>query len=247
MNDEQEELEEVIVCKKPTIVTPAIKTAAAAVAKHDTLPIGAPALTSVALAAAGLATAPRSHGTVTPPLRTVSTSSIKSSPLSEPNTFDLDLSILDEQLLYKSRSSDTPDDPAIMAPPVDYDDEPPAQLPVRATPNGVAPAVPATTVAVSNSVTAAISNYPKPAYRVNRPKVTYTRTNKNFKRKADEDESMDGIEIHNNKQARTGTSVSPGAERRSVGSVGGEDSPTVEELMRLGAAAEFGLRRRAGS
>lgn len=228
--DGQEDLEDVIVCKKPMIVAPAVKVTTASV-KHDTLPVGTPILSS----GAGPSAAPSSRSVATPPPNPASASSIKSSPLSEPNTFDLDLSILEEQLLYKSHGSNTPDDPAIMAPPVDCDDEPPVQ-PVHVIPNGVAP--PAQVTAASPTV---VTNYQR--YRANRPKVTYTRTNKNFKRKADEDETMDGIESHNPKQART-SSVSPGAERSGSA---GEESPTVEELMRLGAAAEFGLRRRAGS
>lgn len=229
-------------CKKPAIVTSAAKATTARAVRHDTLPIA-----STDPYAAGPSAAQFAYRVVTPP-PPASASSIKSSPLSEPNTFDLDLSILDDQILYKSRSSNTPDDPTIMGPPVDFDDEPVVQHPVRITHN----VTPRTTSTTTNSVhnptaTAALNNYPRPAYRINKPKVTYTRTNKNFKRKADDDEIMGGVESHESKQARAGMSMSPGVER-NVGSVGGgEDSPTVEELIRLGAAAEFGLRRRAGS
>lgn len=238
IDNEHGDLEDVIVCKKPVIVVPTMKTTPT---RHRTLPVASTDPYTAVPSVAWLA-----YRAVTPP-PLASASSVKSSPLSEPNTFDLDLSILDEQILYTSRSSNTPDDPTIMGPPVDVDDEPTVQLPIRVTHTGP-PRVSVTSTLVSSQTMMAANSYPRPAYRINKPKVTYTRTNKNFKRKADDDESMGGTENHENKLARTGMSMSPSAER-SAGSVagGGEASPTVEELIRLGAAAEFGLRRRAGS
>lgn len=223
-------------CKKPSI-TPAIKVTPA---RHHTLPVA-----TTDPYAAGSSTTRFAYKVVTPP-PPASTSSVKSSPLSEPNTFDLDLSMLDDQILYKSRSSDTPDDPTIMGPPVDIDDEPTIQPPVRIITYRAPPLSTATNL-VPNPMMAGTNNYPRPAYRINKPKVTYTRTNKNFKRKADDDEIMGVTENHEIKQAKTSTSMSPEVERSAGSVAGGEDSPTVEELIRLGAAAEFGLRRRAGS
>lgn len=238
IDDEHGELEDVIVCKKPAIAMSTTKTTPT---RHRTLPVASTDPYTAVPSAAWLAY----KITTPPPL--ASASSVKSSPLSEPNTFDLDLSILDEQILYTSRSSNTPDDPTIMGPPVDVDDEPTVQLPVRVIHTGPSRISVASTL-VPNQTMMATNSYPRPAYRINKPKVTYTRTNKNFKRKADDDENMGGVENHESKLARTGISMSPGIER-SVASIagGGEDSPTVEELIRLGAAAEFGLRRRAGS
>lgn len=225
-------------CKKPMIATSAIKATAA---RHHTLPVA-----PTDPYAAGPSTTWFAYRVATPPPPT-STSSVKSSPLSEPNTFDLDLSMLDDQILYKSRSSNTPDDPTIMGPPVDIDDEPTIQLPVRVITYRAPPATATMNLVPNPMMMAGANNYPRASYRVNKPKVTYTRTNKNFKRKADDDESMGVTEDHDIKQARTGTSMSPEVDNGAGSVVGGEDSPTVEELIRLGAAAEFGLRRRAGS
>jgi hypothetical protein len=239
------------VCKKPMMVTSAVKVTASAIVKNDTPPPATPTLTSVIVASGPPSTPAKSI----PP---VAISSTNTSPLTE-NEFDLDLSILDEQLPYKSRSrsSNTPDDPTIMAPPVDFDDEPVA-APVTPTPAAVTievtPAVP-TANATSNAVPA---KYPNPAYRVHKPKVTYNRNNKNYKKKADEEEDvlMEGTaDINSPKVVKTGPSMSPAAEKKpsSGTSVNGssevvEDGDiSVEELKRLGTAADFGLRRRAGS
>lgn len=234
-------------------MTSAVKVTASTVVPHDNRTLSSVIVSSGPPGTPGNRRNARGIAPHTPP--PLAASSTNTSPLTE-NEFDLDLSILDEQLPYKSRASDTPDDPAIMAPPVDCDDEPPVSITVsRVIPNGVVPAV---TVSTVPSTTAPVNSYPVPAYRVHKPKVTYTRNNKNFKRKADDDDDAEGMSDMNievvHKQARTGMSMSPGVERRTGGtsvngSVGGleEGDISVEELKRLGTAADFGLRRRAGS
>lgn len=250
VDDEQEELEDVIVCKKPMVVTSAVKVTASAIIPNDAPSPATPSLTSVIVASGPPSTPAKSI----PP---VALSSTNTSPLTE-NEFDLDLSILDEHpYKSRSRSSNTPDDPMIMAPPADFDDEPVA-APVTPTPAAAPTEVtPATTIANVTS-SAVPAKYPNPAYRVHKPKVTYNRNNKNYKKKADEDEDvlMEGTaDISSPKVAKTGLSMSPAAEKKASSGTSVNGAPetvedgdiSVEELKRLGTAADFGLRRRAGS
>ncbi|KAI5851098.1 hypothetical protein DFP73DRAFT_471345, partial [Morchella snyderi] len=236
---------------KPAKVSARRKSAPAASRRKYAVGSPTPALTSVIVASGPPSTPAKSI----PP---AALSSTNTSPLTE-NEFDLDLSVLDDQLLYKSRSrsSNTPDDPTIMAPPADFDDEPVA-APVTPTPTAVSIEVTSAVPTANVTSTTVPAKYPNPAYRVHKPKVTYNRNNKNYKKKADEEEDvlMEGTaDINSPKLAKTGSSMSPAAEKKSGSgtSVNGssevvEDGDiSVEELKRLGTAADFGLRRRAGS
>ncbi|KAG0644892.1 hypothetical protein HOY80DRAFT_1006704 [Tuber brumale] len=233
---------------------------------------------------------PPSHLPV-PEVRIIKTPTKATTPPAEKNSFELDLSILEEPISYKSRVSHTPEDPSIMAPPLDDLEEPskptepssPSPPPTTTTPTAApstavistptaaspSPAVPETltpptdptpptngTAAATTTTTPSITSigkkadYPRLTHRAPKPKVTYTKTTKTVKRKEDEDS------ISPPPPTKFAKSISPGltsggrsgsgGSGKSVSPALAEEDLQVEEIKRMAAKEEFGLRIRRG-
>jgi len=95
------------------------------------------------------------------------------------------------------------------------------------------------------------ADYSRLTHRAPRPKVTYTKTTKTVKRKEDDDR------ISPPARAKLAKSLSPGltsggrsgsgGSRKSVSPVLAEEDLQVEEIKRMAAKEEFGLRVRRSS
>jgi len=95
------------------------------------------------------------------------------------------------------------------------------------------------------------TDYPRLTHRAPRPKVTYTKTTKTVKRKEDEDRISPPATTKLTKSLSpgltgSGRSVSGGS-RKSVSPVLAEEDLQVEEIKRMAAKEEFGLRVRRSS
>lgn len=210
-----------------------------------------------------------------PPIANTPEGAVGSPIAKEKDSLDLDLSVL-EQLEYKPGSSATSEDPSIMAPPLDDIDENSPKVSTATTTILVAPLPPpppppTTTTPAPRSNGIAITppqmsdakkvDYPKLSQRAPKPRVIYTKTTKTVKNRADDDESR--YHPYNNKRSpRFGSSLSPGGSGRvgsGVGVAGGagtgagtgtgapDEEIGVEELKRMAAKQEFGLRDRRAS
>ncbi|RPB00651.1 hypothetical protein L873DRAFT_759406 [Choiromyces venosus 120613-1] len=233
-----------------------------------------------------------------PEVRIIKTPTKHTTPPVEKNSFELDMSILEEPMSYKSRVSHTPEDPSIMAPPLDDLEEAskptnpssPSPPPTTVTPTTVpsatviststtttssftapetltpptdhSPFTNGTTTAATTASTSTATitttskkaEYPRLTHRAPKPKVTYTKTTKTVKRKEDEDRISPPVTT-----SKLAKSISPGltaggksggggsGSRKSVSPALAEEDLRVEEIKRMAAKEEFGLRVRRSS
>ncbi|KAL7270459.1 JmjC domain-containing histone demethylation protein 1 [Rhizina undulata] len=162
--------------------------------------------------------------------------------------FDLDMSILDDE---PSTAPSPIADPAIMAPPMDVDeDRKESSIPANSTINVTIPSSPptpsppttATATAAATSTTMQTPFAQAAFNRSKRPKVTYSRASKSLKRRSEEeDPGRASSELKRTKVEEVSVSVGVAP---AAGSLGEDVEMTAEDFRRASLGLRMGSARR---